>query len=165
MGTSSAVDDYLAALAEVPRAALEQLRATIRAAAPEATETIAYQMPAFRDHGRFLVSYAAYKDHCSLFPASQAVRDALGDELKPYITGEGHDQLQGRAAHSRFSRDEDRQDTALGDRGAEPSLSVSVPRSLRAPMDGSAAPHRRRTWFRWPRRPCHRTQRPRRRPR
>ena len=44
-------------------------------------------MPAFKDHGRFLVSYAAFKDHCSLFPASKAVREALGEELEPYFTG------------------------------------------------------------------------------
>jgi uncharacterized protein YdhG (YjbR/CyaY superfamily) len=44
-------------------------------------------MPAFKDHGRFLVSYAAFKDHCSLFPASAAVTEALGEELKPYFTG------------------------------------------------------------------------------
>lgn len=44
-------------------------------------------MPAFRQDGTFLVSYAAFKDHCSLFPASGAVLEALGDELEPYFTG------------------------------------------------------------------------------
>jgi uncharacterized protein YdhG (YjbR/CyaY superfamily) len=83
------VDDYLAALPEEPRAALEELRKTIKAAAPEATETISYQMPTFKDDGRFLVSYAAYQDHCSLFPASKAVMDALGEQLKPYFSGKG----------------------------------------------------------------------------
>jgi uncharacterized protein YdhG (YjbR/CyaY superfamily) len=83
------VDDYLAALPETPRAALEKLRKTIKAAAPEATETISYQMPTFKDQGRFLVSFAAFKDHCSLFPASTAVMDALGEDLKPYFSGKG----------------------------------------------------------------------------
>ena len=46
-------------------------------------------MPAFEQNGRFLVSYAAFKDHCSLFPASSAVREALGDELEPYLSGKG----------------------------------------------------------------------------
>ena len=87
MAAPTSVDDYLAALPEASRAALEKLRKTIKAAAPDATETISYQMPTFTDHGRSLVSYAAFKDHCSLFPASQAVKDALGDELKPYVTG------------------------------------------------------------------------------
>jgi uncharacterized protein YdhG (YjbR/CyaY superfamily) len=47
-------------------------------------------MPAFRSHGgQFLVSYAAYKHHYSLFPASEAVIEALGAELKPYLRGKG----------------------------------------------------------------------------
>ena len=87
MAAPTSVDDYLAALPEASRAALEKLRKAIKAAAPDATETISYQIPTFTDHGRLLVSYAAFKDHCSLFPASQAVKDALGDGLKPYVTG------------------------------------------------------------------------------
>jgi uncharacterized protein YdhG (YjbR/CyaY superfamily) len=72
------------------RPVLEEMRKTIRAAAPEATETIAYDMPAFRSHGgQFLVSFAAYKHHFSLFPASGAVVEALGDELAPYLSGKG----------------------------------------------------------------------------
>jgi uncharacterized protein YdhG (YjbR/CyaY superfamily) len=89
MAGPTSVEDYLAAVPEESRAALEKLRKTIKAAAPEATETIAYQMPAFKDHGRFLVSYAAFKDHCSLFPASKAVMEAHGEALKPYFTGKG----------------------------------------------------------------------------
>jgi uncharacterized protein YdhG (YjbR/CyaY superfamily) len=89
MAGPTSVEDYLAALPEEQRAALEKLRKTIRAAAPEATETISYQMPAFKDQGRFLVSYAAFKNHCSLFPASNAVMEALGEELKPYFSGKG----------------------------------------------------------------------------
>ena len=87
MAAPTSVEEYLSALPEESRAALENLRKTIKAAAPEATETIAYLMPAFRDRGRFLLSYAAFKDHCSLFPASQAVMEALGEELKPYVSG------------------------------------------------------------------------------
>lgn len=90
MAAPTSVDDYLATVPHERRAALEQLRQTIKAAAPEATETIAYQMPAFRSHGRrFLVSYAAYKHHYSLFPASGAVIEALGDALTPYLAGKG----------------------------------------------------------------------------
>jgi uncharacterized protein YdhG (YjbR/CyaY superfamily) len=85
----TSVDDYLAALPEAPRAALEKLRETIKAAAPEATESISYHMPTFKFDGRFLVSYAAFKDHCSLFPASQAVMEAHGEQLKSYFSGKG----------------------------------------------------------------------------
>ena len=90
MASPSTVDEYLATVPAERRAVLEQMRQTIRAAAPEATETIAYDMPAFRSHGgQFLVSFAAYKHHYSLFPASGAVIEALGDELSPYLSGKG----------------------------------------------------------------------------
>lgn len=90
MANPSTVDEYLAALPEDRRGAVEELRRTIVAAAPEATESIAYQMPAMRSHGgQFLVSYAAYKSHYSLFPASDAVVEGLGDELTPYLAGKG----------------------------------------------------------------------------
>ena len=89
MSTPTGVDDYLAGVPDGPRKALQKLRETIKAAAPDATETIAYTMPAFRLDGRFFVSYAAYKDHCSLFPASEAVIEAGGEELAPHVAGKG----------------------------------------------------------------------------
>ena len=60
---------YLASLPQDSRTALEKLRKDIRAAAPDATELIAWGMPAFK-WGKLLVGYAAFKDHCSLFPMS-----------------------------------------------------------------------------------------------
>jgi uncharacterized protein YdhG (YjbR/CyaY superfamily) len=89
MTEPTSLEDYLAVLPAEQRAALEKLRKTIRAVAPEATETISYQMPTFKDRGRVLVHYAAFKDHCSLFPASIGVMEALGEELKPYFSGKG----------------------------------------------------------------------------
>jgi uncharacterized protein YdhG (YjbR/CyaY superfamily) len=81
------VEDYLAAQPGPRRAVLETIRQTIRAAAPDATESIAYDMPALRVGGRFLVSYAAFANHYSLFPASAVVMDRLGDELARYLSG------------------------------------------------------------------------------
>ncbi len=84
------VDAYIAALSVERRAGIEALREAINAAAPEATETIAYAMPALRSHGgQFLVSYAAFKRHYSLFPASGAVIEGLGEALTPYLSGRG----------------------------------------------------------------------------
>jgi uncharacterized protein YdhG (YjbR/CyaY superfamily) len=85
----STVDEYLSALPDEQRSALADLRKTIAAAAPEATELISYKMPAFEANGRFLLSYAAYEHHCSLYPASEAVQRELGDELAPYLSGKG----------------------------------------------------------------------------
>jgi uncharacterized protein YdhG (YjbR/CyaY superfamily) len=89
MATTSDVEEYLAGLPADRRAAMEKLRTTIRAAAPQATETISYRMPAFKLHGRFVVWYAAFRDHYSLYPASEGVLAAHGDELAPYFSGKG----------------------------------------------------------------------------
>ncbi len=89
MAEPTTVDEYFATLPDDKRPAMDTLRATIRAAAPQADEVISYNMPAFKTHGRFLVSYDAYKHHYSLFPASDRVVEGLGDEIQPYLAGRG----------------------------------------------------------------------------
>ncbi len=83
------VEEYLASLPDGPRAALEGLRETIRGAAPGSVERISYRMPAFELDGRILVWYAAFKNHCSLFPATERVVAEHGAELEPYLSGKG----------------------------------------------------------------------------
>jgi uncharacterized protein YdhG (YjbR/CyaY superfamily) len=68
---------------------LRTLRKTIKTAAPDATETISYQMPTFKYRGRALVGFAAFKDHCSLFPYSAKVLDDYKDELGAFETSKG----------------------------------------------------------------------------
>ncbi len=85
--TPQTVDDYLAALPEEARATLEKIRKTIKAVAPKATEVISYQMPMYKHHG-MLVGFAAFKDHCSLFPGTKAMV-TYKDELKAYKTSKG----------------------------------------------------------------------------
>jgi uncharacterized protein YdhG (YjbR/CyaY superfamily) len=85
----ASADEYMSHLPEDRRAAMERLRRAIRAAAPEATEAIAYNMPAFRLASRFLVSYEAFKHHYSLFAWSDAMLAELGDELRPHAVGKG----------------------------------------------------------------------------
>ena len=89
MPPASTVEAYLAALPPDQRAVLEHLRATIRAAAPDATEAIGYGMPTFRQGGRGLVGYAAFKNHCSLFPMSPAVIEAHAAPLADHVTSKG----------------------------------------------------------------------------
>lgn len=84
----SDVDAYLAALPAEARATLEKLRGTIKAAAPKAVEVISYQIPTFKLDGRMLLSYAAFKNHCSFFPGAGPVK-AYEDELKSYETSKG----------------------------------------------------------------------------
>jgi uncharacterized protein YdhG (YjbR/CyaY superfamily) len=83
------IDAMLAVLPEEQRRALQALRETIAATAPDAVEAISYQMPAFRYHGRGLVSYSAFRSHCSLFPMSGEVIDAHRDELAGFIASKG----------------------------------------------------------------------------
>jgi uncharacterized protein YdhG (YjbR/CyaY superfamily) len=82
------IDDYLAAVPEDKRAALENLRRMIKSAAPKATETISWQMPSFRHQG-LLVGFAAFKEHCSLFPMSSTVIAAHRKDLAGYATSKG----------------------------------------------------------------------------
>ncbi len=89
MVSAPSIDDYLEALPAERRAPMAQLRAAVRAAAPEAEEVITYKMPGLRLAGRFLVSYDAFARHYSLFPASDGVRAELGAELTPYLAGKG----------------------------------------------------------------------------
>ena len=83
------IDEYLAGIPEPARGTLRKIRAMIRSAAPpEATEAISYGMPAFRYKGP-LMAFAAFKNHCSLFPMSGSVIDQFQDELKGYHTSKG----------------------------------------------------------------------------
>jgi uncharacterized protein YdhG (YjbR/CyaY superfamily) len=81
------VDEYLAGVPKEARAALEKLRKTIKAAAPMASEGISYQMPMYKHHG-MVIGFAAFKDHCSLFPGPTVIA-AHKQELKRYDTSKG----------------------------------------------------------------------------
>ncbi len=89
MAAPTRVEDYLAACSEASRAALEDLREKIRTVVPGATETITYGVPTFKHEGSSLVAYAAFRDHCSLFPLSGQVVEDHDEELKPYVTRKG----------------------------------------------------------------------------
>jgi uncharacterized protein YdhG (YjbR/CyaY superfamily) len=82
------VDEYLAGVPEPARDTLNKMRAAIRSAVPpEATEVISYGMPAFKHHG-VLVWFAAFSNHCSLFPTASVI-DAFKNELKGFSTSKG----------------------------------------------------------------------------
>jgi uncharacterized protein YdhG (YjbR/CyaY superfamily) len=87
-GAPKSVEEYLAGVAEPARSTLDRVRAAIRAAAPrEATETISYGMPAFKYSG-VLIWYAAFADHCSLFPTASVI-EAFQKELKGFTLSKG----------------------------------------------------------------------------
>jgi len=88
MTTHRTVDDYIWAVQEPARGTLMKIRQTIRAAVPaETTEVISYGMPAFR-YKEVLISYAAFADHCSLFPTA-AVIEQFSAELSGFSLSKG----------------------------------------------------------------------------
>jgi uncharacterized protein YdhG (YjbR/CyaY superfamily) len=82
-------DEYLAALYDDQRAALQRLRKIIRAAAPKAEECISYGLAAFRLNGRLLVALGAAANHCALYPGSGSTVAEFKGELKGYETTKG----------------------------------------------------------------------------
>jgi uncharacterized protein YdhG (YjbR/CyaY superfamily) len=85
----SAIDDYLRGLPEDRRAALEDLRAKIRAIVPEAEECISYRMPAFRVNGVVIAGFRATAKGCSYYPFSGATLRSLARDVGR------HDQTKG----------------------------------------------------------------------
>jgi uncharacterized protein YdhG (YjbR/CyaY superfamily) len=83
------MDQYLAAVPDEARSALEGLRKTIRSAAPEATETISYRVPMFKHRGRPLVSLGASKNHCSFYVMSTEVMSRHAAEVEEFDTSPG----------------------------------------------------------------------------
>jgi|SRR5882724_5022192 len=82
------IDAYLASVPEPAHTTLQKLRAAIRSALPpSATETISYKIPAFR-HGEVVIWFAAFANHCSLFPTARII-DMFKVDLKPYTLSKG----------------------------------------------------------------------------
>lgn len=82
------IDEYLEPLSPDKRAALEKLRAAVKAAAPAVEECISYSVPAFRLDGRMLVAFGAAAKHCAFYPGAHPVA-AHKDDLKAYDTSKG----------------------------------------------------------------------------
>ena len=85
------IDEYIAAQAEDLQPVLQRIRETIRAAAPEATEKISWQMPTFWQ-GENLIHFAAFKKHIGLYPGGEATTE-FAERLADYKTSKGAIQL------------------------------------------------------------------------
>lgn len=80
-------DDYIASFPADVQKKLQQVRATIRQAAPDAQETISYQMPAFAQQGN-VIYFAGYQHHIGLYPAPRGI-EQFKQELAAYAGGKG----------------------------------------------------------------------------
>lgn len=81
------IDEYIRSFPDHIRVKLEEMRASIRQAAPEAEEVISYAMPTYRLHGN-LVHFAGYKTHIGFYPAPSGI-EAFRKELSVYPGGKG----------------------------------------------------------------------------
>jgi uncharacterized protein YdhG (YjbR/CyaY superfamily) len=86
-GVPENIDDYIERFPDKVQKLLQKIRKTIRKAAPDATEVISYQMPAFKQK-RILVYFAAYKNHIGIYPAPRGARE-FKKELEQYEGGKG----------------------------------------------------------------------------
>lgn len=85
--TPNTIDEYIAGFPDDVQQSLQQIRRTIREAAPDAQEAISYQMPTFKLHGN-LVHFAGYKKHVGFYPDPSGI-EAFKDELAPYASSKG----------------------------------------------------------------------------
>ena len=76
------VDEYIAGQPEEFRAKLEEVRAAIRGAAPEAEEVISYKMAGYKLRGKRLIFFAAWKEHWSLYPVGKREQSLFAKEMK-----------------------------------------------------------------------------------
>jgi uncharacterized protein YdhG (YjbR/CyaY superfamily) len=83
------IDEYLVSVNAYHRDALQKIRATVYAMAPNAEECISYGIPAFRMNGRSLVFFGAWANHCALYPGSSATLKKFRNALKDFQTSKG----------------------------------------------------------------------------
>jgi uncharacterized protein YdhG (YjbR/CyaY superfamily) len=81
------IDQYIASFPEQTRKLLEQLRETIKQAAPDSEELMSYQMPAYKQNG-ILVYFAAYKNHIGFYPTASGI-EAFKQELSSFQWSKG----------------------------------------------------------------------------
>lgn len=82
------IDEYIACFPKDVQAVLQQVRNTVKKAAPDAEETISYAMPAFKLYGKPLIYFAAFKNHIGFYPLPEGIK-AFGKELAGYKTSKG----------------------------------------------------------------------------
>ena len=85
----SVVDAYIAKHPAEVQPVLQRVRRIIRRALPGAEETISYQIPTYKVRGQYVVYFAGWKHHWSLYPVTEAVRASLGPELASYEVSKG----------------------------------------------------------------------------
>src|SRR5690348_13559001 len=84
----SVIDDYLSDVSQQQRQQLERIRKIVKKTAPDVEEVISYGIPAFKYEGKYLIGFAAFKDHMSLFPTAGPI-EALKHKLGTFKISKG----------------------------------------------------------------------------
>ena len=81
------IDEYIEKAPKETQSRLKELRAFIKNLAPDATETISYQIPTYKLNGKYLVYFAGWKSHIALYPTTSSME--VSEEISKYRTGKG----------------------------------------------------------------------------
>ena len=82
------IDEYIDTFPEDIQTILKQVRKTIKTAAPKAEEKISYGIPTFTLNGKYLIYFAGWKHHISIYPVPIG-DDAFNQEIAQYVAGKG----------------------------------------------------------------------------
>ena len=82
------VDEYIDSFPEEVQTVLQKVRRTIRKAVPKGEETISYQIPTVKLHGKYVVYFSGWKNHISVYPLPSG-DDAFERDIAPYKSGKG----------------------------------------------------------------------------
>ena len=86
--TFNSIDEYISTFPKDVQKILQELRETIKAAAPDAGETISYGIPTFTLNGKYLIYFAGWKNHISIYPIPTGT-EAFSKQVSKYVEGKG----------------------------------------------------------------------------
>jgi uncharacterized protein YdhG (YjbR/CyaY superfamily) len=84
----NSIHEYIASFPDDVQEILQELRETIKAAAPDAGETISYGIPTFTLNGKYLIYFAGWKNHISIYPIPTGT-EAFNKQVSKYVGGKG----------------------------------------------------------------------------
>lgn len=85
---SKTIDSYIETFPSETQVVLKKLRKIIKKEMPDAEEVISYQIPSFKLNGTYVIYFAGWKQHVSLYPLPKG-NATLQKEIAPYIAGRG----------------------------------------------------------------------------
>lgn len=90
--TFASIDEYIASFPPEIQKILQKIRQIARKVAPEATETISYGIPTLKQNSSYVIYFAGFKNHVSVYPITSGSA-ASTKKIKPFIKGKGTVQL------------------------------------------------------------------------